>query len=75
LESWYKNNTSSFRIGFGSGMVSTTIAMLLDDNLRKKVRNYAGLNRGNDIAPKSRRVWVKNNNPIPFGWAMLEIIQ
>lgn len=74
LENWYKNNTFNFRIGFGSGMVSTTIAILLSEDLRKKVRNYAGLNRGNDIAPKSRRVWLKNNNPIPFGWAGIEIV-
>lgn len=75
LENWYRNNTSNFRIGFGSGMVSTTIAILLSEDLRKKVRNYAGLNRENDIAPKSRRVWLKNNNPIPFGWAVIEIVK
>lgn len=72
LENWYKNNTSTFRVGFGSGMVSTTIAMLLNEELRKKVRNYAGLNRGQDIAPKSRRAWLKNNNLLPFGWAVME---
>jgi len=74
LDKWYKNNQSSFRIGFGSGMIATTIAMLLDENLRKKVRNYAGLNRGNDIAPKSRRIWLKNNNAVPFGWAVIEVL-
>lgn len=73
LENWYKNNASAFRIGFGSGMISTTITMLLPEDLRKKVRNYAGLNRGNDIAPKSRRIWLKNNNAVPFGWAALEV--
>lgn len=75
LENWYKNAISNFRIGFGSGMVSTTVAILLSEDLRKKVRNYAGLNRGNDIAPKSRRVWLKNNNPIPFGWAVIELLK
>lgn len=74
LENWYKNNKANFRIGFGSGMVSTTIAILLDENLRKKVRNYAGLNRGNDIAPKSRRVWSNNSNLLPFGWAVVEVV-
>jgi len=74
LQNWYKNNTSTFRVGFGSGMISTTIAMLLPEDLRKKVRNYAGLNRGNDIAPKSRRIWLKNNNAVPFGWAVLEVV-
>ncbi len=75
LENWYKNNnTSNFRIGFGSGMVSTTITLLLNEDMRKKIRNYAGLNRGNDIAPKSRRIWLKNNIPLPFGWAVIEVI-
>ncbi len=75
LENWYKNNTSNFRIGFGSGMVSTTITLLLNEDMRKKIRNYAGLNRGNDIAPKSRRIWLKNNIPLPFGWAVVEVIK
>ncbi|BCB96600.1 type III-A CRISPR-associated RAMP protein Csm5 [Dissulfurispira thermophila] len=73
LENWYKNNTPNFRIGFGSGMVFTTIIMLLNEDLRKKIRNYAGLNRDNDIAPKSRRVWLKNNMPVPFGWAVIGV--
>ncbi|MFN3740320.1 MAG: type III-A CRISPR-associated RAMP protein Csm5 [Thermodesulfovibrionales bacterium] len=71
LENWYKDNSANFRIGFGSGMISTTIVMLLPDDLRKKIRNLAGLNRGNDIAPKSRRIWLKNNQPVPLGWAVL----
>lgn len=74
LTEWYKINHGNFRIGFGSGMISTTIVMLLDEDLRKKVRNYAGLNRGQDIAPKSRRVWLKNNQAIPFGWAAIEVV-
>lgn len=74
LENWYKNNPANFRIGFGSGMISTTIAMLLPEELRKKIRNLAGKNKGNDIAPKSRRVWLMNNQPIPLGWAVLEVV-
>lgn len=74
LQKWYKNNTSNFRIGFGSGMTSTTIIMLLPDNLRKKIRNFAGKDKRDDIAPKSRRVWLKNNLPTPLGWAVLEMV-
>jgi len=74
LQNWYNKNSANFRIGFGSGMISTTIAILLDPETRKKVRNYAGLNRGNDIAPKSRRVWNNNNTFIPLGWAVLEVV-
>lgn len=72
LANWYDNKELNFRIGFGSGMVSTTICLLLDENLRKKIRNYAGMNRGEAIAPKSRRVWNYNNTLIPFGWGLLK---
>lgn len=74
LENWYRNNVSNFRIGFGSGMLSTTIVVLVSEDLRKKIRNYAGLNRGNDTAPKSRRVWLRSGIPIPLGWAVLEVV-
>jgi CRISPR-associated protein Csm5 len=73
LSEWYNNNSPNFRIGFGSGMTSTTIAILLDEELRKMIRNLSGKDKGSDIAPKSRRVWIKNNQPIPLGWAVLEI--
>jgi CRISPR-associated protein Csm5 len=74
LEDWYKSNTSNFRIGLGSGMTSTTMAMLLPEELRKKIRNLAGQNRGNDIAPKSRRIWENKGRIVPLGWAALEIV-
>jgi len=71
LENWYKNNRANFRIGFGSGMVSTTMAMLLPEDVRKMVRNLSGKNKGDEIAPKSRRVWAKEGGIIPLGWAMV----
>lgn len=74
LENWYKNNNANFRIGFGSGMISTTIAMLLPEKTRKLIRNLAGKNKGEEVAPKSRRVWVKDNQTIPLGWAVMEIL-
>jgi CRISPR-associated protein Csm5 len=71
LENWYKTNEANFRIGFGSGMIATTMAILLPDAERKRVRNLAGRNKGNDIAPKSRRVWVTDGQTIPLGWAVV----
>jgi len=68
----FRDSTPNFRIGFGSGMMATTIFPLLSDDLRKKIRNYAGLNRGNDEAPKSRRVWVKEDSYTPLGWVKFE---
>ncbi|MGQ9618675.1 MAG: type III-A CRISPR-associated RAMP protein Csm5 [Candidatus Aminicenantia bacterium] len=71
LENWYKINRANFRIGFGSGMVSTTMAMLLPEDIRKMVRNLSGKKKGDEIAPKSRRVWAKEGGIIPLGWAMV----
>jgi len=69
---WYETNEEiNFRIGFGSGMISTTIAMLLPEDLRKKIRNLTGKNKGDEIAPKSRHVWIRNGQIIPLGWCHL----
>lgn len=72
FENWYKNINANFRIGFGSGMISTTIAMLLPEKTRQLIRNLAGKNKGDEVAPKSRRVWIKDNQTIPLGWGLLE---
>jgi len=69
-----KESKPNFRIGFGSGMMATTIFPLLSEDLRKKIRNYAGLNRGNEEAPKSRRLWTKEDSFIPLGWANFETL-
>jgi CRISPR-associated protein Csm5 len=72
LENWYKTiNNANFRIGFASGMMSTTMLSLLPEDIRKLVRNSAGKNKGDDVAPKSRRVWLKDDQPVPLGWSRL----
>ena len=70
---WYESNLPEFRIGFGCGMLSTTIILLLPDNLRKWIRNKFTKNKGNAEAPMSRRVWLKGNQPIPLGWCTIEL--
>lgn len=79
LRSWYqetrdKTKGSLFRIGFGSGMLSTTVNLLWSERLRQEVRNVCGHDRGTDPAPKSRRVWVKSDGEcLPMGWAAIII--
>ncbi len=75
LKQWYeKVGTSLFRIGFGSGMLSTTVNLLWSHELRQEIRNACGHPRGSDPAPKSRRVWVKNDREcLPMGWARIGI--
>jgi len=74
LKSWYQDNKANFRIGFGSGMISTTISILLSDELRKKIRKFAGRDKQDDLPPKSRRIWLKNNHMTPFGWAIKAVL-
>ncbi len=71
LLNWYNQTKANFRIGFGSGMISTTVIMLVNEQLRKKIRDFAGQRR-EDEAPKSRRIWNNNNQYIPLGWTYLE---
>jgi CRISPR-associated protein Csm5 len=57
------------RIGFGSGMLSTTVNLHFPNELRQKIRDACGYPRSNDPAPKSRRVWeIGNGQWRPMGW-------
>ena len=70
LYTWYeKQQGSLLRIGFGSGMLSTTVDEVFSPNVRTEIRNIFGHNRGSDPAPKTRRVWQKEHNQwVPMGW-------
>ncbi|MEJ5299530.1 MAG: type III-A CRISPR-associated RAMP protein Csm5 [Thermodesulforhabdaceae bacterium] len=76
LRNWYQNalNGSWLRIGYGSGMLSTTVDLLWNESLRQKIRNICGKDRRDDPAPKSRRVWQRNDvQCFPVGWMKLEV--
>lgn len=77
LKRWYDAlGGSIFRVGFGSGMLSTTVNLLWSESLRQEIRNVCGLDRGTDPAPKSRRVWVKSDREcLPMGWARIRIVE
>jgi CRISPR-associated protein Csm5 len=70
LSAWYGRNAGPlFRIGFGSGMLSTTVNLALPAELRGKIRDACGHSRPGDPAPKSRRVWRKSETEVlPMGW-------
>jgi CRISPR-associated protein Csm5 len=60
----------SLRLGWGTGMMGTTIDLLFDDPLRKRIRDIS--TPRNDPAPKSRRVVMRNGTPsLPLGWVKL----
>ncbi len=55
----------TFRVGWGGGMLGTTIDLLLPPGRLREVRNRLFKNRGTAPAPKTRRLTV---NDRPLGW-------
>ncbi|MBM4295629.1 MAG: type III-A CRISPR-associated RAMP protein Csm5 [Deltaproteobacteria bacterium] len=74
LKDWYgKSGQNLLRLGFGSGMLSTTVSLRLPLTLRQKVRDHCGHRREGDEAPKSRRVWHYGKGQyFPLGWVRLD---
>lgn len=65
---------ANLRLGWGSGLLGTTLAMLLDEPLLQRLQNLLFTDRNGAIAPKTRRVTVENNTPVkPLGWVRLEV--
>ncbi len=74
LLEWYKTlGNQTLRIGFGSGMLSTTVGLALEESVRQKIRDACGSGRRpGDPAPKSRRVWRRTESiTLPMGWLKL----
>ena len=67
-----RNMREVFIMGFGSGLLGTTLFPLIQDDLGKQIRNLTS-DRGDAIAPKSRRLVLDtNNNAIdPMGWVQV----
>jgi CRISPR-associated protein Csm5 len=73
LQKWYGGlDGDMLRIGFGSGMLGTTVNRLWSEKLRQRIRNECGHPRHDDPAPKSRRVWMCGANDWrPMGWVRI----
>ena len=71
LEQWYKkiSEKDTFLLGWGGGLLSKTIFLLLPEELRKFIRNNLRHNRGGALAPKTRRVIKHKREMLPLGWA------
>ena len=66
----------SLRVGWGSGLLGTTIGLLLKDDLRAEIRDICGIRAPNFDAPKSRRTVVSRSGEIRFvpGWSRLKSV-
>ena len=67
----------NIRLGWASGMTGTTINLLLNDDLRKEIRDSCSPNKAPGFeAPKSRRVVAVSSREIKFvpGWVKLKVL-
>jgi CRISPR/Cas system CSM-associated protein Csm5 (group 7 of RAMP superfamily) len=80
IEAFYRETEPNLRIGWGSGLIETTIISLLPDAVRDRVRELfwdrwmqqAFQGQSKDF-PKTRRAIVYNDEPVvPLGWVRLE---
>jgi CRISPR-associated protein Csm5 len=64
-----------FRLGWGTGMLGTTVDLLFDKDLRKNLRNKVIHHKPINYpppAPMSKRLVLKDNKPFqPLGWCKL----
>ncbi|MGJ8455800.1 type III-A CRISPR-associated RAMP protein Csm5 [Pseudothermotoga sp. U03pept] len=71
-----KSEPNKIHIGYGGGLKASSLFILLDQDLRIKVRNLIKPH-GNDIAPLSRRCLLgqEPNKPYsPFGWFSFKVV-
>ncbi|MBA7541721.1 hypothetical protein ES705_34037 [subsurface metagenome] len=76
IKEFYNQNISHpvLRVGWGTGMLVTTIDLLLDPPLRQRIRNEVmGHNRPGLPAPHSKRIVMRNDlATFPLGWVEIE---
>jgi len=73
LRGFYRGKKDAcLRLGWGTGLLGTTIDLLLGDLLRQEIRNMISDRHISGPSPKSRRVVVDRDIPsYPLGWVKL----
>jgi len=66
----------TLRLGWGSGMMGTTINCLLPDKMKTQLRDVCGIAAPNFEAPKSRRTIVNSQGEIRYvpGWVKFKAL-
>ena len=79
ITEFYNQNISHplLRVGWGTGMLGTTIDLLLDPHLRQRIRNEVmGHKLPGLPAPHSKRIVMRNNlATFPLGWVKIETLK
>lgn len=68
IETFYteQKNSATLRVGWGTGMLGTTLWLLLDESVRNKLHNEV-------TGRESRRFVLENGHPVsPLGWIQLK---
>ncbi|WP_230409960.1 type III-A CRISPR-associated RAMP protein Csm5 [Candidatus Kuenenia stuttgartiensis] len=69
----FGNETPNFRLGWGMGLLGTSVAMLLPAETKQDLRNILFTDRGDSPAPKSRRIITSNHSSYAIlGWCVVE---
>jgi len=68
----FKDEKPNFRLGWGEGLLGTSITMLLPVELRQELRNTLFKDRGGTPAPKSRRVVLTGGKIKTLGWCTVK---
>lgn len=68
----FKDKKPNFRLGWGEGLLGTSMAMLLPARLRQDLRNTLFKDCGDTPAPKSRRVAIVGGEIKTLGWCIVE---
>ncbi len=64
---------ADLRLGWGGGLLSASISLLLPPDLRREMRNLLFVPRDDAPAPKSRKVIERNDEPFySMGWLKID---
>lgn len=65
---------ADFRLGWGSGLLSTSVSSLLNDEKQRQIRARFFKRRENPFFPQSRKIIFKNGRPAAeLGWCRIEL--
>ena len=83
INAFYQDDTSekraTLRVGWGTGMLGTTVSLLLNETTRVKLRHRVisdGKHKDTTLAPRSRRFVLEHDQPVyPLGWIELNLLE
>lgn len=80
IRKFYNNNCSyNLRLGWGTGMIGSTIGLHFQESTREHIRNACGISTNSSESPKSRRTAIittkENSTKKVLGWVQLTPVE